>query len=75
MGIFSASDLGLASYLYTHQKGAFCDVVEVKDQAVFRFSKCPELDGASMDYFKDKDGFLSFRNNLKSLKTIALYLT
>ncbi len=74
MSIFSTPDLGLAAYLYTHQKGAFLDVVKNEQKAVFRFSDSTELQKAVMDYFKDTAGFLSYRNNLKSLKTIALQL-
>lgn len=73
MGIFSSSDLGLSSYLFTKHKEAFLGVSKMGERSTFQFTDSLVIQHAVQDYFSDRDGFLSFRNNFNSLKVLALH--
>lgn len=70
---FSTPDLGLASYLFTKHKEDFLGTSKSSDRASFQFTDSLVIQHAVQDYFSDRDGFLSFRNNFNSLKVLALH--
>lgn len=71
MEIFSTTDIGVASYLFTKLKGSFIGIERRGAQAGFRFRDSAELRKAVSGYFCDHDGFLSYRNAFNNLKTLA----
>jgi hypothetical protein len=71
MKTYKTTDLGAASYVLTKLKDDFIRVSSNGKQSFFEFKDTEEVKRTFEEFFLDKDGFLTYRNNLNSLKTLA----